>query len=269
MKYLTILLSVFTIMSCGNSKDVNAMDTNKETMEQISGTYYVTNIGENNFSQEKLSIQFDENTNTVSGFSGCNRFTGTYKLDGDSIAFGPLATTRMHCQDADNKMEQNMLSALNSANVIEFKNQELALYNKDAVLIKASKNSDVILAQENMYRIEYTSSTRGFYNQYIFENGKLSLQKDRSSAPSTKTCSQEETNKLLKEVKTLDLEKLKTLEAPSERRFVDAAAIATLKITHQGKTYQVPEFDAGEPNKYIAPLVSVLLELTENKQKID
>lgn len=252
-------------MSCGNSKDVTAMETNKEAMEQISGTYYVTNIGENNYSKEKLTLQFDEKTNAISGFSGCNRFTGTYKLDGNSISFGPLATTRMHCQEANNKMEQNMLAALNNVDSIVFKNQELTLSNKEAILIKASKNSDVKAVQENNYIIEYTTSTRGFYSQSIFENGKLSFQKDRNSAPTVKTTTTEETNKILKEVKTLDLEKLKTLEAPSERRFVDAAAIASLKITYQGKTYQVPEFDAGEPNKYIASLVSILVELTEKQ----
>lgn len=252
-------------MSCGNSKDIAAMETNKEAMEQISGTYYVTNVGENNYSQEKLTLQFDQDTKSVSGFSGCNRFTGTYKIDGNSITFGPLASTRMHCQEANNNIEKNMLSALNNVNTVAIKNQELTLYNEDAILIKASKNSDAILAQENNYTIEYTTSTRGFFSQYVFENGKLSIQKDRNSAPTFRTCSQEETNKLLAEVKALDLEKLKTLEAPTQDRFVDAAAIASLKITHQGKSYEVPKFDAGEPNKYIASLMSTLLELSEKQ----
>ena len=33
----------------------------------------------------------------AAGSTGCNRFTGTYVLDGGSISFGRLATTRMAC----------------------------------------------------------------------------------------------------------------------------------------------------------------------------
>jgi len=265
MKYLTILLSVFTFMSCGNSKDVAAMETNKEAMEVISGTYYVSSIGENNYASDELTIQFDENTKSVSGFLGCNRFTGTYKLDGNSISFSPLATTRMHCEEVNNNMEQHMLTALNNVTSIAITNQDLILSNKGTVLINASKNPEEKMTQENNYTIEYSAVTRGFFSKYVFENGKLSIQKDRSSAPTFKTCSQTEINSLLKEVKALDLEKLKTLKAPTEHRFVDAAAIASLKITYQGETFQTPEFDNGEPNKYIASLVSTLLELAEKQ----
>lgn len=33
------------------------------------------------------------------GFSGCNRFTGDYTLEGDRLSFGPLASTRMACAE--------------------------------------------------------------------------------------------------------------------------------------------------------------------------
>src|SRR5471032_802817 len=33
----------------------------------------------------------------ANGFSGCNRFTGTYDLAGGELSFGPLASTRMAC----------------------------------------------------------------------------------------------------------------------------------------------------------------------------
>src|SRR5690554_264912 len=265
MKYLTILLSTFTFTSCGNSKEVTAMEANKETMTQISGIYYVSTIGENNHDSDELTIQFEEQSNTVSGFLGCNRFTGTYTLDGNSISFGPLATTRMMCEEANNKMEQNMLSALENTTSINIENQELSLSNSKGILIKATKNSELKVAQENNYIIEYTAVSRGLFNQYIFENGTLSIQKDRSSAPTMIACSKEDSNAIIEQVKTLDLEKLKTLEAPTERRFVDAAAIATLKVIYNGETYETPNFDNGEPNKYIVSLVSTLMELIEKQ----
>ena len=33
----------------------------------------------------------------ISGLAGCNRFSGSYRRDGDSLVAGPLAATRMAC----------------------------------------------------------------------------------------------------------------------------------------------------------------------------
>jgi heat shock protein HslJ len=39
-------------------------------------------------------IQF-RSDGRVTGYSGCNRFTGTYVQNGGALTMGPLATTRM------------------------------------------------------------------------------------------------------------------------------------------------------------------------------
>lgn len=261
MKYLTLILSVFTFISCGNSKDASAMPNSKQIINNVSETYFVLTVGNENVSEHHLTIEFNDSTKTVSGFSGCNRFSGNYKIDGNSISFGPLASTKMACMDYVNKIEMNMLEALSKANTITLESQIITLSNGENKLLEAS--------QDNSYIIEYTAMSRGLFNQYIFENGKLSVQKERAGSAININCTQEETNKLLNDVKSLDLEKLKTLEAPTEKRFYDGAAIATLKITYKGKTFQTPEFDHGEPNKEIAPLVNTILTLSEKKQKID
>ena len=244
-------------MSCGNSKDASAMQSNKQSDKNVSGKYQVSIIGTEDVSEYNLTIEFNDSTKTVSGFSGCNRFTGTYKLDGNAITFGPLASTRMACMDLVNTIETKMLEALSNTNTIILENGSISLQKDKENLLRAS--------QESSYILEYTAMSRGLFNQYIFENGKLSIQKDRASNPVVKTCSVEDTNKLLEYVKGLDLEKITTLKAPTEKRFSDAAAIAILKITYQGETYQTPEFDNGEPNEYIASLVSTFLTLAEKQ----
>ncbi|MEX1171483.1 MAG: META domain-containing protein [Chloroflexota bacterium] len=52
---------------------------------------------------------------TVSGFAGCNTFNGTYQADESSIAFGPLATTKIGCPDPTMLVERAYLAALASA----------------------------------------------------------------------------------------------------------------------------------------------------------
>lgn len=49
----------------------------------------------------------------ANGFSGCNRFTGTYDLAGGELSFGPLAGTRMACAAGPGSaLEQPFLQGL-------------------------------------------------------------------------------------------------------------------------------------------------------------
>jgi heat shock protein HslJ len=56
-------------------------------------------------------LAFD-NAGNVSGSTGCNSVSGTYALDGPSLTFGPLATTRMACEEALMAQETAVLEAL-------------------------------------------------------------------------------------------------------------------------------------------------------------
>lgn len=48
----------------------------------------------------------------VQGATGCNRFTGAYVQNRDSLRFKPLATTRMACPPPADALEQSFLQAL-------------------------------------------------------------------------------------------------------------------------------------------------------------
>lgn len=48
----------------------------------------------------------------VSGSTGCNRFTGTYQLDGTSIKFSPLAMTKMACPPPLDALERSFVQAM-------------------------------------------------------------------------------------------------------------------------------------------------------------
>jgi heat shock protein HslJ len=48
----------------------------------------------------------------VTGFAGCNRFRGTYSLDGDTLSFGPMMTTQMACEPEVMAFEDTVLKRL-------------------------------------------------------------------------------------------------------------------------------------------------------------
>jgi heat shock protein HslJ len=53
----------------------------------------------------------------ASGSTGCNSYSGTYQVRGDSLTFGRLISTRRACLDQNaNQQEQRFLSALEMAN---------------------------------------------------------------------------------------------------------------------------------------------------------
>lgn len=63
-----------------------------------------------------VSIKFGED-DRVSGSTGCNAYSGTYEVRGDTISFGRLISTRRACLDQNaNEQERRFLAALEAAN---------------------------------------------------------------------------------------------------------------------------------------------------------
>ena len=78
MKFSLLLLMLLSLKSCGSTNAIMSIQEN--TMQKLSGLYSVTTLGKNNTLVITPEINFDENTNRVSGFSGCNRFNGSYTI---------------------------------------------------------------------------------------------------------------------------------------------------------------------------------------------
>jgi heat shock protein HslJ len=57
------------------------------------------------------SIEFGTD-GTVSGFAGCNRFTGSFTTDASTLKLGPLATTKIGCPPPASTVETDYLGAL-------------------------------------------------------------------------------------------------------------------------------------------------------------
>jgi heat shock protein HslJ len=72
---------------------------------------------------------------TVSGEGGCNAFNGPAVVDGESIAIGPLVSTRMACADeAATAQEAAYFAALEAATTFEVRNQTLELRDDEGAL---------------------------------------------------------------------------------------------------------------------------------------
>jgi heat shock protein HslJ len=75
----------------------------------------------------RASLEFTE-AGRVSGSATCNRFNGSVTMTGDSISFGPLASTRKACPEALMNQESKYLAALGAAERFEVKDSFLHIH---------------------------------------------------------------------------------------------------------------------------------------------
>lgn len=76
----------------------------------------------------EITAEFGED-GTLSGSAGCNRYTASYSVDGDSIQVSPPASTRMMCASPEGVMEQEAayLAAIPQAARYELRADSLTL----------------------------------------------------------------------------------------------------------------------------------------------
>ena len=119
--------------------------------------------------------------------------------------------------------------------------------------------------QQDDYTIEYTAMSRGFFKEIIVTNSTVAIKNSRNEEASVQTCNREVWDEMLSKLKSIDVESLSKLEAPSQKRFYDGAAIGKLSIKYKDSTYQSSEFDHGNPPEEIKFLCDKILEISNSK----
>lgn len=116
--------------------------------------------------------------------------------------------------------------------------------------------------------IQYTATTRGFYQRIIINNQKATISRDRDEkkAPNEITISDENWKELVGYFQKINLEELPNLKDPTQKRFYDGAAIANLKIHYQDKDYETTDFDHGFPPATIEKLVNKIVSLAKTEE---
>jgi len=92
-------------------------------------------------------IQF-RSDGRVTGYSGCNRFTGTYTQDGGTLIIGTLATTRMACPPEVMKREQEFLALLGKIRHVDRANLQLILKDGEGNVLAELMRRDLTTVPE-------------------------------------------------------------------------------------------------------------------------
>lgn len=91
---------------------IDAPPPSEAVVSDLAGTRWVLEeLGGTTLVDVEPTLAFGGD-GTVSGSAGCNTFSGTYALDGTTLSFGPLATTKMACADPTMFVESAFLAAV-------------------------------------------------------------------------------------------------------------------------------------------------------------
>ncbi len=118
-------------------------------------------------------------------------------------------------------------------------------------------------AVNSSIKVEYKAYSRGFYQTISVENQMVFISKSREEKPMVAKLSTADWNSVILVVNELNLKMFSQMKAPTEKRLFDGAAIANLKITKQGKTFESQSFDHGYPPAETEKIVNKMLSFVK------
>lgn len=136
MKKLNLLIILLSILCLTTFTSCSSLEASKKVSieKQLNNEKFLLISP---YLSNRIFIAFADNR--VNGYSGVNRFMGGYKINGDNISIGPLASTMMAGPVEDMVRETYILSVLNSATKVSFNDDVVTFSTEDNQFLKFKK----------------------------------------------------------------------------------------------------------------------------------
>ena len=138
MRYF-ILLSVFFISSCSVFQHSGNSQT-KKAVKAIAGTSWTLDLladFKKEATAKPVTLTFDKDSRMY-GSGGCNSYSGQYSIDGKSIKFGQVISTKMACMQGM-KTEDKLFEVFRNTNEYLVTHESLLLKKDGKVLASFSR----------------------------------------------------------------------------------------------------------------------------------
>ncbi len=128
---LTLADANKTVVATYEAQSQDLAGTSWEALACNNGKQAVTSV----LAGSTITADFGKD-GTLSGNASCNDYSGSYTATGNQISIGPLASTRMFCNDPAGVMDQEAqyLAALETAATYQIEGTVLELRTKDGAL---------------------------------------------------------------------------------------------------------------------------------------
>lgn len=141
-----LFLLVIIFLSCGEKKEQqeDPMQPRRAISEdlQLSGSYFIKRLNNENILSEKIDLTFDEKRKELRGNAGCNRFSAQFERNGNKITFGEPVGTRMFCEGKMEREKQVIEILQNIAEVRENEKNLVFLSSQGEQLLTVEKNNN-------------------------------------------------------------------------------------------------------------------------------
>ena len=129
---IIFFLSLFTTGCSSKKETTNPLIHDIWMLESINGNAYSRATGQ----ELHPTIEIYLSEERFGGNTGCNNMNGNVMVEGSTIIFSDIVTTKMFCPDVD---EVNFLSTLGKANNYKIEKMKLYLYDSDHELLVFQK----------------------------------------------------------------------------------------------------------------------------------
>ncbi len=150
-----------------------------------------------------------------------------------------------------------LISSCNSQKEVTDKSDLVAVNQKNSKMNQESSVPTMI----------YAASSRGFFIKIKVENKKIYISRDRNALGFNimNEISDEDWSEISKLALAVDLDKVKDLKWPTEKRYYDGAPHANITFINNDIEYSANGFDGGFPPLEIEELVNKIVELGEKE----
>ena len=147
MRKTTILMMIAVTLGFSGCKS-NSGDKAQLTANEWQLKEMTTTKGKTTLPQRVPTLMLTD-TNTMYGFSGCNRFFGRYSTEGNTIKLEPGGSTMMACPDL--QFESKYIQTLAAMTSYSIENKELKLTDKDRkqTLVFVPKTEEKVIVVAN------------------------------------------------------------------------------------------------------------------------
>ncbi|MGG5488364.1 META domain-containing protein [Meridianimaribacter sp. CL38] len=116
LSFVLLLLVLVTACNSSKSSSEDALYNTQWELEHLSGPRIAF---EGLFPDKKPQITFNKEDQKVTGNSGCNGYSASVTIDGNSISFGePGPATMMYCGEGENHFK-NIIKKVNAYTIDE------------------------------------------------------------------------------------------------------------------------------------------------------
>ena len=134
LRHSQLVAVAITLLACGKQPSGEPPKLESSSPVAIgAGEWVLVSLGTQTMpadSTKRPTLRLDTGTLHASGFTGCNRYTGSFIARGDSLAFGPVVSTKMFCE-ATSELETAFLKVLGETDTYRVSGSELVLRTRE------------------------------------------------------------------------------------------------------------------------------------------